>query len=199
MPISKKKELAEVKGYGTAKPLNKSATIDFLYAVENPTYKNVNQKSGYVWNYSDGTPTIGPGYAKTAGENQEWFNGKLARKDKVDTAAYNHLTNDDEIIRKAYDKEYGTKRMPHPSDTLSAGARMYVAQARYQRGSLGDYTNSILKGLKSGNTKQLKNAVHNAAPSWDKDRIRRLNQAMPHIYTGKNNPKVVPSNYKNKK
>lgn len=174
-----------------AKPLNKQNAIDFLYAVENPTYKNVNQTTGYATMYNDGTKTIGPGVAITSGANKKWFEeGTLVKKEDVDNEAYRHLSQDDIIIRRAYDKRYGTSKMLHPSDTLSEGPRLFVSQARYQRGSLGDKTNAILEALALGNQTKLVKAVEAAVPPGDNDRKRRLSIAMPRIY--KSNP-VVPS------
>ena len=160
-------------------PLSYEQTIQFLYGVENPNFKNI--EGNYARNYNDGTPTIGPGVAKTSNAPKEWFDGRKVLKSKVDNYAYQHISNDDSAIRKAYNKKYGTPAFKNPADTLSVGHRLYVAQNRYQRGSLGDGVNSILEALASGNFKNIDAAVANNTPSTDKDRMRRVRESYKNI------------------
>jgi len=158
-----------------AAPLNYSDAIRLLYAVENPRGRNV--RGNTVTSFDDGwAPTIGPGVASTSGANPKWFTGKPVNKREVDEFAVKHLRKNDEVIRSAYDSVYGTPKFPHPSDTISQTHRLLVAQNRYQRGSLGAGTNSILSALANGRRSRVVNAVGNNTPNWDKDRHRRVKE-----------------------
>ena len=158
-----------------AAPLDYSDSIRMLYAVENPSMRNV--KGNTVRSFNDGyAGTIGPGVADTSGADPKWFTGKPVSKREVDAFAVKHLRKSDEIIRRAYDDMYGTPNFPHPSDTISQTHRLLVAQNRYQRGSLGKGTNSILSALANGRRSRVVNAVGNNTPNWDKDRHRRVKE-----------------------
>lgn len=146
------------------KPFEKlpyNRTVNFLYNVENPNLKGVNTKRNTVTSFNDGlAPTIGGGVASTSGAPAEWFTGQPVNKSEVDRFAYDHLANDDKKIRQAYDKIYGTKEYPNPSDTLSITPRLFVAQNRYQRGTLGDNYKRILAAMAKGSAEALTKAVN---------------------------------------
>lgn len=172
--MSKRKRSLENRG---AVPLDFNTAINMLYAVENPRNKNVGTNT--VRSFDDGwAPTIGAGVASTSGANPKWFTGKPVNKKEVDNFAVNHLRDSDRVIRQEYDKQFGTPNYPNPSDTLSQVNRLLVAQNRYQRGSLGKGTNSIMKALARGHRHGVVQAVTNNTPDWDKDRMRRVKLAL---------------------
>lgn len=175
---------------GEVETLPYDKSIDFLYKIENPRFKNVNREKGLVKFFDDGwAPTIGAGVANTSGAPSEWFDGQWHKKKDVDDFAYDYFSHGDEVIRAAYDKKYGTPEYPNPSDTLSLWPRMYMAQNRYQRGSLGGGAtgrNAILSAVASGNTQNIVNAITKFTSPGDNNRMKRVLSAYPPVYEEKN-------------
>ena len=167
--------------------------VPFLYDVENPFRKNIT--GDYATYFDDGwAKTIGAGVSETSEAPKEWFTGKKVPIEKVDDYAYNHLINDDKVIRKAYDKKFGTSSFPTPSDTLSIGPRLYAAQNRYQRGRLAggkaEGIDEILSAIALGNKNTLINAISKWTPSTDKNRMSRVLQAYPEVYNNWDSPRA---------
>lgn len=168
------------------RPISKDVVIPFLYNIENPNYKNVNKKNNTVTYFDDGwAPTIGPGVANTSGAPSEWFSGKPISKSIVDNFAYDYFNHGDKVIKAAYDKRFGNEKFRTPSDTLSIGPRLYAAQNRYQRGTLGGGEigrNAILDAMALGDTNNLIKTIANYTSPGDKNRIDRVINAYPNIY-----------------
>lgn len=174
------------KGIKKANKLDKQKAINILYSIENPRNRNISIIQNTASMYNDGyAPTIGAGVADRSGAPSNWFSGRKINKTDVDNFVYNFLSKGDSVIKKAYDDKYGTLLYPHPSDTLSFVPRMYAAQNRYQRGSLGGGVkgrNAILEAMANGSSENLIQAVKKYTSPGDKDRIRRITEAMPIIY-----------------
>ena len=168
--------------------LEKNVVIPFLYTIENPWKLGV--YDDWMVNYDSNT--IGPGVDKSSGVPSWWFENKKVPREDVENAAYNHLVHDDEVIRAAYDRRFGTEDYPNPSDTLSIGPRLYAAQNRYQMGNLGKGNvgrDAILDAMKSGNADKIKLAVKKYGRRGDDDRARRLEEAWPNMYEKKEEKK----------
>lgn len=172
-----------------AKPLPKGLTKKVIHAAENHINKGVSKDGKYYTVYSDGvaskqypegTTTIGDGAAITSGAPKEWFTGKPVLAKDVDDWTYAHLVEDDKVIRKEYDKQFGTKNYPHPSDTLSINPRLGAAQVRYQQYRLGDNTDVVMQALANGRDTYLQTALY-LAGKRNKGGVNRLNRVLNSI------------------
>ena len=182
-----------IRKYQMGDIIPRIVAVPFLYDVENPFRKNVT--GDYATYFDDGwAKTIGAGISETSEAPKKWFTGKKIPIEKVDDYAYNHLMNDDKVIRKAYDKKFGTSSFPTPSDTLSIGPRLYAAQNRYQRGRLAggkqEGIDEILNAMAKGDKNVLINAVSKWTPSTDKNRMSRVLQAYPEVYNNWDSPRA---------
>lgn len=173
---------------GKGRKLSSRDVIPFLYAIENPRYKGINIVTNTARSFDDGfAETIGAGVAETSNAPAEWFTGKPIDKRLVDDYSYDHLVHDDDVIRNAYDTRFGTIGYPNPSDTLSFGPRLYMAQNRYQRGNLGGSSRGrdvILDAVASGNSMRIIQALSKYGAPGDRNRLKRVVNARPIYKTG---------------
>lgn len=177
--------------------LSYDSVIDKLYTIENP--KRIGVKDNKVKAYYDGYAlTIGPGVAITSGAPKEWFDGRYVDKKLVDDFAHKHFMHGVDVIKKAYNIEYGTKEYSTPADTISAGPLFYSAQTRYQMGNINRQRTNILNAIKEGNAINIQKSVNNNAPKGDIDRKRRLEEAWPLNKLYQNNNNEIKVNIDNK-
>lgn len=172
-----------------AKPLPKDLTKKVIHAAENHINKGISKNKKHYTSYSDGvaskqypkgTPTIGDGVAITSNAPKGWFNGTPVLASDVDAWTYAHLVEDDKAIRKEYDKQFGTKEYPHPSDTLSIKPRLGAAQVRYQQYRLGNNTDTVMRALANGNDTYLQTALY-LAGKRNTGGVNRLDRVLDSI------------------
>ena len=182
----KLKRMIDIK---TVRPISRKMAKQVIHAAENHINKGVSKDKKYYNVYSDdvaskqypkGTLTIGDGVAITSDAPKEWFTGKPILATKVDDWTYNKLIEGDKAIRKAYDKKFGTKGYPNPSDTLSVKSRLGAAQVRYQHYRLGDNTDIVLDALANGNDTYLQTALY-LAGKRNNGGVNRLNRVLDSI------------------